>query len=317
MFDVLSPIRPTSALKNNPINNNNNDSSSIIINNSKLNISPNKFKSPSKMKNKNNNKIKNKGTNNSLIKSLNNNNEEEEKENNQKTLKEMIEDTNIAQKTINIINNALELFNTKKVIEEKGNEKYELIERDKYETMKKNNVLFKEQKKNLKEEYIKLKEQYDKVSFDLATHNYNYYMEEKAKTDSITKIYELENELKRMIIENNKIQNEIDKEILQKNNIFRGMNEFKRKYNTSIPKELNEIFDKIKGNEYDPMLKVDNSEKINFLEEKLERLDKLLIEKDKKIEQLKKILKKVKMIYNIFINKYIINFYINKINLIV
>ncbi len=292
MFDVLSPIRPTSAMKNNPINNNNNDSSSIIINNnnnSKLNISPNKFKSPTKMKNpllllKNNNKIKNKGTNSSLIKSLNaNNNEEEEKENNQKTLKEMIEDTNIAQKTINIINNALELFNTKKVIEEKGNEKYELIERDKYETMKKNNVLFKEQKKNLKEEYIKLKEQYDKVSFDLATHNYNYYMEEKAKTDSITKIYELENELKRMIIENNKIQNEIDKEILQKNNIFRGMNEFKRKYNTSIPKELNEIFDKIKGNEYDPMLKVDNSEKINFLEEKLERLDKLLIEKDKKI----------------------------------
>jgi hypothetical protein len=297
MFDVLSPIRPTSALKNNPINNNNNESSSIIINNSnnsKLNISPNKFKSPSKMKNKNNNKIKNKGTNNSLIKSLNNNNEEEEKENNQKTLKEMIEDTNIAQKTINIINNALELFNTKKVIEEKGNEKYELIERDKYETMKKNNVLFKEQKKNLKEEYIKLKEQYDKVSFDLATHNYNYYMEEKAKTDSITKIYELENELKKMIIENNKIQNEIDQEILQKNNIFRGMNEFKRKYNTSIPKELNEIFDKIKGNEYDPMLKVDNSEKINFLEEKLERLDKLLIEKDKKIEQLKKNIKESK-----------------------
>lgn len=297
MFDVLSPIRPTSALKNNPINNNNNDSSSIIINNSnnsKLNISPNKFKSPSKMKNKNNNKIKNKGTNNSLIKSLNNNNEEEEKENNQKTLKEMIEDTNIAQKTINIINNALELFNTKKVIEEKGNEKYELIERDKYEIMKKNNVLFKEQKKNLKEEYIKLKEQYDKVSYDLATHNYNYYMEEKAKTDSITKIYELENELKKMIIENNKIQNEIDQEILQKNNIFRGMNEFKRKYNTSIPKELNEIFDKIKGNEYDPMLKVDNSEKINFLEEKLERLDKLLIEKDKKIEQLKKNIKESK-----------------------
>ena len=303
MFDVLSPIRPTSAMKNNPINNNNNDSSSIIINNnnnSKLNISPNKFKSPSKIKNpllllKNNNKIKNKGTNSSLIKSLNaNNNEEEEKENNQKTLKEMIEDTNIAQKTINIINNALELFNSKKVIEEKGNEKYELIERDKYETMKKNNVLFKEQKKNLKEEYIKLKEQYDKVSFDLATHNYNYYMEEKAKTDSITKIYELENELKRMIIENNKIQNEIDQEILQKNNIFRGMNEFKRKYNTSIPKELNEIFDKIKGNEYDPMLKVDNSEKINFLEEKLERLDKLLIEKDKKIEQLKKNIKESK-----------------------
>ena len=303
MFDVLSPIRPTSAMKNNPINNNNNDSSSININNnnnSKLNISPNKFKSPTKMKNpllllKNNNKIKNKGTNSSLIKSLNaNNNEEEEKENNQKTLKEMIEDTNIAQKTINIINNALELFNTKKVIEEKGNEKYELIERDKYETMKKNNVLFKEQKKNLKEEYIKLKEQYDKVSFDLATHNYNYYMEEKAKTDSITKIYELENELKRMIIENNKIQNEIDQEILQKNNIFRGMNEFKRKYNTSIPKELNEIFDKIKGNEYDPMLKVDNSEKINFLEEKLERLDKLLIEKDKKIEQLKKNIKESK-----------------------
>ena len=303
MTDVLSPIRPTSAIKNNPINNN--DSSSIIMNNnnSKLNISPNKLKSPMKIKNAlnlstkfNNNKIKHKGTNNSLQKSINvnNNNNEEEDPNNQKTLKEMIEDTNISQKTINVINNALELFNTKKVIEEKGNEKYELIDRKNYETMKKNNVLFKEQKKNLKEEYIKLKEQYDKVSYDLATHNYNYYMEEKAKTDSITKIYQLENELKKMIIQNNQIQNEIDQEILQKNNIFRGMNEFKRKYNTSILKELNEIFDKIKGNEYDPMLTVDNSEKINFLEEKLERLDKLLKEKDKKIEQLKKNIKESK-----------------------
>jgi len=291
MFDVLSPIRP---MKNNPINNNNDS----IIN--KSNFSPNKIKSPMKIKNAlnlstkfNNSKLKHKATNNSLQKSINNNNNDDD-EINQKSLKEMIEDTNISQKTINVINNALELFNTQKVVEEKGNEKYELIDRKNYETMKKNNVLFKEQKKNLKEEYIKLKEQYDKVSYDLATHNYNYYMEEKAKTDSITKIYQLENELKKMIIQNNQIQNEIDQEILQKNNIFRGMNEFKRKYNTSIPKELNEIFDKIKGNEYHPMLTVDNSEKINFLEEKLERLDKLLKEKDKKIEQLKKNIKESK-----------------------
>mgnify|MGYP003339189913 CR=1 FL=1 len=42
--------------------------------------------------------------------------------------------------------------------------------------------------------------------------HYNYNTE-KAKTDSITKLYSMETELKKMIVSNSKLQNEIQKEI--------------------------------------------------------------------------------------------------------
>ena len=72
------------------------------------------------------------------------------------------------------------------------------------------------------------------------------------------------------------MQNEIQKEVEGKNNIFRALNEFKRKYDKNIPPELKEIFLKIKDEQYNPINGVPKPQKIGFLEDKLESLKREL-----------------------------------------
>ena len=91
-----------------------------------------------------------------------------------------------------------------------------------------------------------------------------------------------------MIVNNSKLQNEIQKEIDGKNNIFRALNEFKRKYDKNIHPELRDIFSKIKDEQYNPVCGVPKSDKIGYLEEKLESLKKELENKENRIETLKK-----------------------------
>ena len=145
---------------------------------------------------------------------------------------------------------------------------------------------------DLKDEYSKKKEEYERVINELNNHNYKYYNTEKAKTDSITKLYSLELKLKQIIVNNSKLQNEIQKEIEGKNNIFRALNEFKRKYDKNIHPELKEIFSKIKDEQYNPVNGVPKSDKIGFLEDKLESLKKELESKENRIQMLKKTIEK-------------------------
>ena len=84
------------------------------------------------------------------------------------------------------------------------------------------------------------------------------------------------------------MQNEIQKEVEGKNNIFRALNEFKRKYEKNIHPELKEIFMKIKDEQYNPVNGVPKQEKIGFLEDKLESLKNDLKNKENKIQMLKK-----------------------------
>ena len=207
------------------------------------------------------------------------------------SLKDAIENANVEHITLNLIDDNLELFNNQKVNEsEKGNEKYELIDKEEFEKMKKNNIEFKALRKSLQEEYKSLKD-FDKVNFELQTQNFNYHNVEKAKTESITKLFQMENELKKILINNNKLQNEIVKENEFKINIFRALNEFKRKYGSKIPKELEGIFNQINNKTLSPILEVNNSVQLGYLEEKLQRLQKELEEKDQKIESLSKNIK--------------------------
>jgi len=208
------------------------------------------------------------------------------------SLKDAIENASVEHITLNLIDDNLELFNNQKVNEsEKGNEKYELIDKEEFEKMKKNNIEFKALRKSLQEEYKSLKENFDKVNFELQTQNYNYHNVEKAKTESITKLFQMENELKKILINNNKLQNEIVKENEFRINIFRALNEFKRKYGSTIPKELEGIFKQINNKSLSPILEVNNSVQLGYLEEKLQRLQKELQEKDQKIESLSKNIK--------------------------
>ena len=84
------------------------------------------------------------------------------------------------------------------------------------------------------------------------------------------------------------MQNEIQKEVQEKNNIFRALNEFKRKYDKNIHPELKEIFMKIKDEQYNPVNGVPKQEKIGYLEDKLESLKRELENKENRIKMLKK-----------------------------
>lgn len=215
------------------------------------------------------------------------------------SLKEMIESATADQRALSLIDDTIELFAHNHIKDSKGSEKYELIGKDEFEKMKKDNEIFKKQRKEMHEEYQKLKEAYEKISYELNTMNYVYYNVEKSKTDSITKIYSMENELKRLVIYNNKLQNEIVKEINEKNNVFRALNEFKRKYETDIPDEIKDIYHKITDDVYNPVLEVDNKERLDLLEDKIEKMKSELQEKDEQIEKIKQRIEEINKETNI------------------
>ena len=206
----------------------------------------------------------------------------------QVAIKEMVEQASVEQRAISMIEDTLYLFNNNGEGKGAGIEKYELINKEEFENMKTDIEKYRQKAMDLKEEYHKKKEEYEKVTNELNNHNYKYYNTEKAKTDSITKLYSLELKLKQIIVNNSKLQNEIQKEIEGKNNIFRALNEFKRKYEKNVHPELKEIFSKIKDEQYNPVNGIPKSDKIGFLEDKLESLKKELENKENRIEMLKK-----------------------------
>ena len=85
-----------------------------------------------------------------------------------------------------------------------------------------------------------------------------------------------------VIVLKNVLKNEIQKEVEGRNNIFRALNEFKRKYEKNIHPELKEIFVKIKDEQYNPVNGVPKQEKIGYLEDKLESLKNELESKENK-----------------------------------
>ena len=202
-------------------------------------------------------------------------------------IKEMVEQASVEQRAISMIEDTLYLFNNNGEGKGAGIEKYELINKEEFENMKTDIEKYRQKAMDLKEEYHKKKEEYEKVTNELNNHNYKYYNTEKAKTDSITKLYSLELKLKQIIVNNSKLQNEIQKEIEGKNNIFRALNEFKRKYEKNIHPELKDIFSKIKDEQYNPVNGIPKSDKIGFLEDKLESLKKELETKENRIQMLK------------------------------
>ena len=206
----------------------------------------------------------------------------------QVAIKEMIEKASVEQRAISMIDDTLYLFNNKGEGKGVTIEKYELINKEEFEKMKNDIEKYKQKAKDLKEEYRIKKEEYEKISNQLNNHNYKYYNTEKAKTDSITKLYSLELKLKQIIVNNSKLQNEILKEVEGKNNIFRALNEFRRKYNKNIHPELKELFNKIREEQYNPINVVSKPDKIGNLEDKLESLKKDLESKESRIEMLKK-----------------------------
>lgn len=193
-------------------------------------------------------------------------------------------------KTMKSIENALELFKTDQMKGKgKGSLGYELIEKDDLAKLKEENEKMKKQKKELGEEYNNLKEKFKTVEAELEKVSKKYAKVEQKQMDSVCKTYTLEEQLNKVMVENCKIQNEIDLEKEEKNNIFRALIELKEKYSLTLSDELEDALKKIKKDKtfsYEGMLQIRSTDKLNYLQGKLESLQAEIEEQDKKIEQL-------------------------------
>lgn len=191
-------------------------------------------------------------------------------------------------KTMKSIDEALELFNSN-VIAGKVKGSYELIDKEELKKMKENNNLMKKEKKDLGEVYNKLKEEYKIVENALEKITQKYAKVEKVRADSITKIYNIEEKLEDIMVENCKIQNEINFEKEEKNNVFRALAELKEKYSLKLPNELEEALKKLKKSkdfQGGTILNLRSTNQIKYLEDKIESLEKEIESRDKIIDDL-------------------------------
>lgn len=196
------------------------------------------------------------------------------------------------QKAMNLIDDTIDILENDKIEggKIKSNERYVLKDKEWFSKLKVDNEKLRAEKKQLFDEYQKLKDTCAKVEHELATLNYNYFQVEQTKAKSITKLYDIEEELKNLLIDNCKLTEEISFEFQEKNNVFRALFELQNKYNVKFPQELEETLKNVKSKiaEDGTALKINNQDKLAYLEDEVERLENEIKEKNKVIEELTK-----------------------------
>jgi hypothetical protein len=207
------------------------------------------------------------------------------------SLKEMIENSNVEQKMFNLIDDTLELFNQKTSNKKEEKERFELIEKTEYEKMKTDNEVFRSTNKKLKEEIKIINKTYEKADAELNALSRIYNDVETQKTNDITKIYSDERALKDILLYNSKLSDMIGKERVQKDNIFRALIEFIKKYNKKIPNEMKEIYNKFNNEHFSKAARIDSDEKIIKLKDKMKELENELKLKDEALIKIKDIVK--------------------------
>lgn len=213
---------------------------------------------------------------------------------NKTTLKEMIENSNVEQKVMSLIDETVEMFNEKNVnIQKEEAERYELIEKEIYEKLKIDNEEFKNDIGRITGEQNELIKNYQSTFGQLSYLTQSYNHQEKMKSEHLNSIYKLKDELKVIQIQNHKVNEMIKKEKIEKDNIFKALFSFTKKYNAKLPKDLKEIFGKF-SNDYSKRnndVTLQEQKKIEILNQKNEKLVKELISKNKECDRLKDIVK--------------------------
>jgi hypothetical protein len=209
------------------------------------------------------------------------------------SMKEIIEGNNIEYKMNNLIEETIELFHNQSLTlnsakEEK--EKYELIEKTVWERLKKDNEEYKQSKSQMIDEYNKTVESYNKVSGELNFMTQTYTNKEKIKHEHVNKIYRLNDKLKELQVSNYKIDEMIRREKVEKENIFRSLLAFTKKYNSKLPQELKETYNKFNTEYYTSAFKVDEDYKLDALKAKVEKCESELKEKTSELEKLRELL---------------------------
>lgn len=226
--------------------------------------------------------LKNSG-NKSGVKSDDSNIQQEEEE----KVKELGEVLTSSQKAMNLIDDTLDLLNNNNTGNLKSNERYDLIDKKEYAKMIEDNEKYRKEKKQLYDEYCELKDKYDRISRELGNLNANYYNVERTKCESITKIYVIEDELKKLLVENCRLQSDINFEFQLKDNVFKAIAELQQKYTVNFPPELYGVLNRIQKEEADATsLNVNNDDKLSYLEKEVARLEKEVANKNKEIERL-------------------------------
>jgi hypothetical protein len=113
--------------------------------------------------------------------------------------------------------------------------------------------------------------------------------EEKYKSDHVNKIYSLQDTLNQILVENSKIQELINKENVEKENIYRALIHFQNKNSNKIPEKLKEIYNKLKDSkEYFSKpynVSLQSQDKVETLKLRIESLEKSLKLKNEEIKR--------------------------------
>jgi len=210
------------------------------------------------------------------------------------TLKEMVENASIDVKLYGLLEDTYELINEKSVEKRKTEqERYELIDKTVLENLKTTN-------EELKNETNKITDEYNDISRKLKNMNNELIMlsnlmnkNERNKSNYINKTFELEGIYRDVLLENEKLNAMINKEIVEKDNILRALVTLANKNRNKLPKELKEIYDKVNNDFYNNPHQVDNNSKVETLKNKIQLLEKEMHVKINDVEKKKETLKKL------------------------
>lgn len=208
-------------------------------------------------------------------------------------IKNLIENASPEQKVLNLINDTQELFGKGMflgyILPDEGAEKYELIEKIELEKLKNENDSLRIKKNNKTEEFYTLANNYHKTKNELLIIDKKYSSQEKFKSDHINKIYTLQDYLNQILVENSKIQELINKENVEKENIYRSLIHFQNKNSSKIPDKLKEIYNKLKDSkEYFSKpynVSLQSQEKVETLKLRIQTLEKTLKSKNEEIRK--------------------------------
>jgi hypothetical protein len=208
-------------------------------------------------------------------------------------IKDLIDNATPEQKVLNLIDDTLELFGKGMflgyILPDDGAEKYELIEKFELEKLKNENDSLRIKKNNKTEEFYTLANNYHKTKNELTLIDQKFSNEEKYKSDHVNKIYSLQDTLNQILVENSKIQELINKENVEKENIYRALIHFQNKNSNKIPEKLKEIYNKLKDSkEYFSKpynVSLQSQDKVETLKLRIESLEKSLKLKNEEIKR--------------------------------
>ena len=198
-------------------------------------------------------------------------------------LKEILENLNKESKLFNMINDSIDILNGEKfcINQKDENNKYEIIDKNRLQKMKEDNVEIKEKKiKSL-----------NSANIDIIKLKNEYNQQEKVKEDEKNNNYYQEKELKDMNILNEKINDMVVNNRMKKQNIIKTLYHLMKKNSDKIPRETKLLFEGFQSNvNLDNYYVLNNSQNAKKLQQKIVKLQAEIKLKNKELENVRNIL---------------------------